>query len=191
TEEEIKAILKEAESGTELSELCGQYDITPAELHLWKLKLGQPEGGEATARTDPALRIMRFVATALAVIGLAMLLWSGYNLAGGSANPPFAKATGKIVTSDRARRTGEEGTDRYEYSIVYEYSVKDKRYSSNKIRLGPTVGRDYEEYPVGREVTVYYEEQQPGLAILKPEISPDVTEPFKIGFSWLTAAFIL
>lgn len=191
TEQDIKAILKEAESGAELSELCRKHGITPAEIHLWKLKYGEPEAGEVPASSDPALRIMRLLAATMAVIGLALWLWSGYNLTDSFINPRFARGTGMIVTSDRLRRTGEEGTDRYEYRIIYEYTVQDKRYSSERIRFGPTSGRDYEEYPLGRKVTVYYDQKQPSLAVLKTEIRPDVTEPFKHGFYWLAAAFIV
>ena len=191
TEEDIKAILKKAEAGTEISELCREHDITPAELHLWKLKFGEPESGEAFTKTDPALRIMRFTAMAMAVIGLALWLWSAYNLAGSSTNPRFTECPGKIVTSDRVRLTAEQATDKYEYKIVYEFSVNGKQYRSDRIRFGPTSGRDHEDYPVDRKVTVFYDEKQPNLAVLQPEIPPGVLEPFKIGFSWLAAAFIV
>ena len=190
-EQDIRAILKEAESGANLSELCRKHDITPSELHLWKLKFGEPEPGEAFARSDPALRIMKFMAAAVAVIGLALWLWSGYNLAVGSTNPRFANMTGKVITSERVRLTGEQGTDRFVHRIVYEYSVNGKRYTSDRVRFGPTSARDNEGYPVGRQVTVFFDEQQPSLSVLEQEIPPDVIEPFKIGSYWLAAALIV
>ncbi|HEY9868992.1 MAG TPA: DUF3592 domain-containing protein [Candidatus Obscuribacterales bacterium] len=191
TEENIKAILKEVESGAELSELCRKYDITPSELHLWKLKYGEPEPGEAVAKTDPALRIMRWTAAALLAIGLGLWLWSGYYLIGGPTGPPMAETTGKIVTSERVRLTGEQGTVKYEYKIAYDYKVDDKQYTSQRIRFGPTSAKDYEELKVGREVKVFYDKRQPGVAVLEREIPPDVFEPFRLGFYWLGAAFVV
>jgi hypothetical protein len=64
----------------------------------------------------------------------------------------------------------------YQPDIVYAYSVDGKKYTSSKITVGDPpldnnvtpAKRLQAEYPVGKEVVVYYDPELPGSAALKP-----------------------
>ena len=79
---------------------------------------------------------------------------------------------GRILRSDiRDRRA----------SIRYEYVVQGERHEASEIAVGEwpyqtrhTASRRVERYPVGRQVTVYYDAGRPTLATLEPGLSTGV-----------------
>ena len=66
----------------------------------------------------------------------------------------------------------------YQPDIVYAYSVNGKKYTSSKITVGDPpldnnvtpAKRLQAEYPVGKEVVVYYDPEVPASSALKPGI---------------------
>ncbi len=69
-----------------------------------------------------------------------------------------------------------DGNTHYEPDIAYSYTVDDKKYSSSKITVGDppldnnvTKAKQVQaEYPVGKEVVVYYDPELPESSALKP-----------------------
>lgn len=67
---------------------------------------------------------------------------------------------------------------RYAPQIIYEYQVNGSRYQSERLHMGLSlitseireVEREVERYPIGREVTVYYNPFAPAEATLNPHL---------------------
>lgn len=91
--------------------------------------------------------------------------------------------TGRIVSS--GADAYEDWRDRlarsyprtfHKAAVVYRYEVNGREYLGDRVRLGVVVSatspgvarRLAAKYPVGREVTVYYDPQRPGESVLRP-----------------------
>jgi hypothetical protein len=98
------------------------------------------------------------------------------------------------ITSSSVRGSWTRGVY-YHYDIRYEYYVAQKRYESNKITFSYTGAKDKKfaeeyitEYPIGKEVTVYYDSDNPSFSVLEPSIMD--THSFYLVASIFSACFI-
>lgn len=118
-----------------------------------------------------------FMGVLLALGGVGLMFWMRRRggLAAGSRAWPTAR--GRVLAAEvRSYRSGDGWSSRSHYPAVrYEYEVEGRRYTGDRIyfdqtsraHAGPatrTVGR----YPVGSEVTVYYDPTDPARALLEP-----------------------
>lgn len=85
-------------------------------------------------------------------------------------------STGVITYSD-VNQTVDDGTTMYSAEINYQFNVENKSFTGNKISLasGGTstsslreIKKDLQKYPIGKEVTVYYDPELPNNAVLIP-----------------------
>ena len=84
----------------------------------------------------------------------------------------FNETTGKINTSDISHGS----KPRFRFNIKYEYQVNSKSYESSRIGFG-FKGSDKKEsvdlivsrYPIGQQVTVYFDKSNPSFSVLEPE----------------------
>jgi len=101
---------------------------------------------------------------------------------------------GQITHSQMVSNSGGEGTT-YAPEVHYTYQVEGKEYNGTRIFIGDNryssngdYARNYiERYPVGKEVSVYFDPQQPGSAILEPGTSKKSYFPLALGLGF--AAF--
>ncbi len=86
----------------------------------------------------------------------------------------WPQVKGKVLTSRVSRREGS-----YSVRLEYEYAVDGVQYTSDRIKFGATVtvgsGKEEanaitERYPVGSEVTVYYDPHKPSRSVLEREV---------------------
>ena len=86
----------------------------------------------------------------------------------------WASTPGKVITS-RVEVSGGEYTSVSPF-IVYQYNVYDREYSNSQIRAGDAHMSSYssrdsynmvDKYPVGAEVTVYYDPENPQQSALE------------------------
>jgi len=86
----------------------------------------------------------------------------------------WASTTGKVVTS-RVEVSGGDHTTVSPH-IVFQYNVYDKEYSNSQIKAGDIHMSTYssrnaydivDKYPVGSEVTVYYDPENPEQSALE------------------------
>jgi hypothetical protein len=94
---------------------------------------------------------------------------------------------------DRVRRT------MYKPSVVYEYEVNGRRYTGDRLTLGVVASatfpwaarRTAAKYPVGREVTVYYDPNSPGESVLRPwswfHLIPPLVAAGILALAWAVA----
>ena len=102
---------------------------------------------------------------------------------------------GRIVSADVEEYLATDSNQRlrtqYKSSVVYAYEVNGRRYQGDRVNLGITISatvpglaqRTANKYPVGRAVTVYYNPENPGEAVLHPH-------SWLHYFPWLIAALM-
>ncbi len=78
---------------------------------------------------------------------------------------------GAVVNSHLERRSSDDGSTNYPV-VQYSYQVSGQTYQSAKLAPGPEVGgtgagRVVARYPVGAQVVVFYDPQNPSDAVLE------------------------
>ncbi len=86
----------------------------------------------------------------------------------------FHKTIG-VIKSSNTYHTGVRGG--WSFSITYEYFVDEAKFESSRVHFGYQTSSDVSyaqgfvnKYPVGKEVEVYYNPNDPSEAVLEPEI---------------------
>jgi hypothetical protein len=91
------------------------------------------------------------------------------------ASESWPNAPGVITSSD-IDQSIDDGKTMYAAVINYEFTVENKPYVGNKISLTSgnsrtsslrEVKKDLQKYPVGKEITVYYDPELPNNAVLQ------------------------
>lgn len=87
----------------------------------------------------------------------------------------FSLAEGRIVSSS-TQASRSKRRIYYNYSIEYAFTADGKNYRSNEITfasnhsLDRTFAQIYvDKYPIGKQVTVYYDPHDPSFSVLEPE----------------------
>lgn len=135
-----------------------------------------------------------FIAAATGFGLLALLFALGYTAMIFQATR-WPTTQGRIVSSGvQQYEVTDEGTTstQYKVSVVYSYEVRGRKFTSDRLRMGVVIGASFpghakrtaRYYPVGGEVTVYYNPKKPSDAVLHP-----YTNLFLL--PWLMAAAVL
>ena len=111
------------------------------------------------------------------IAGAWAFLFSLRDIRRGRASKSWPTTTGKITFSGIKKVSDSEGTF-YFPDISYEYSVDGVTYLSDAIHFGPARGFAFpssarkraSKYTVGMPVTVYYNPEDPNIAVLEPGI---------------------
>ena len=120
----------------------------------------------------------------ITVIGIGFAIWGAMVLmeARSAANWPTTEGTILISKFDRNFNTSSSGKGKwyYEIKIKYSYTVDSLEYESDRVDfksatyqyksevIPSTIAR---RYPVGKQVNVYYNPENPGKAVLETEIT--------------------
>lgn len=123
---------------------------------------------------------LRRIGIVLLVMGLIILLGAVKLHFQSSASSGWSSEFGVVIVSEI--NTGNS-------HVVYSYTVHGVRYESDRRSFfseGAIEGEDYAEeivlqYPVGKEVTVYYNPDDPGDAVLEPGSVVPMIVPLIIG----------
>ena len=88
------------------------------------------------------------------------------------------QTSGIITTSETNYHVGVKGVAGHRFIIKYKYEANGKNLTSDKINFGKKSFRSKEKaeevikkYPIGKEVVVYYEIDNPSFAILEPKVN--------------------
>ncbi len=90
-----------------------------------------------------------------------------------------AKITRSEIRSKKAPDTTRRGQKTINYpAVTYEYIVKGRRYTGDRISLAESIPESdieptLERYPVGAEVTVYYNPNNPNQSVLERDLPVD------------------
>jgi hypothetical protein len=93
----------------------------------------------------------------------------------------FPTTSGRIIRSIPKAPPRVQGKRRYRWTIVFRYSVDGQEWTGEQVSFGTVIlgngSRQAHqltaEFPVGKEVTVFYNPSAPGQAVLRPGFLPD------------------
>ena len=116
-------------------------------------------------------------------IGAPLLMWGAWYLIQAFASSSWPTVEGVVERVQIRRDTSGSGSTRtvsYRYTVEYAYEVGGTAYTSDKLEMGSgnTAGREpthgeasaaaRKRFPRGKAVTVYYDPDDPGMAVLAP-----------------------
>jgi hypothetical protein len=111
-------------------------------------------------------------------IGLGIAIWGWSVLSNARASLSWPTTEGRVVFSEVDHSTDSEGGDSYSADIVYRYEVDDQEYENDRVRFGENSSSNrgpaedlVERYPVGRNVDVHYEPDDPDNSVLEPGVT--------------------
>lgn len=117
-------------------------------------------------------------------------------------DPAALSRTTGIITSSKVSCRNPKGGKVYVYLIRYKFQANGREFESDRVTFAPAVSNEssfaeayVNKYPIGREITVFYEEGNPSFSVLEPEEKDESLAKFFLGsalflaivFSW--AAF--
>jgi hypothetical protein len=112
------------------------------------------------------------------LIGLGLSFWGWTILQNARASASWPIAEGRVTNSEVNHTTDAEGGDSYSPEITYTYAVNDTNHNNSTIKFGEnsySSRKKAEEilsnYPVGKNVTVYYDPEKPDRSVLEPGVS--------------------
>ncbi|MEZ6047919.1 MAG: DUF3592 domain-containing protein [Planctomycetaceae bacterium] len=86
----------------------------------------------------------------------------------------WPSVTGKILRSEVSRQKT-KSDDLFCPDISYEYEINEKKYVGNRLRIIPLdvldedeIQEEIERFPLGKEVSVYYDPELPERSVLTP-----------------------
>lgn len=134
----------------------------------------------AKAKSDKGLGILTL---AMFAAGIFLLAWGGYEIRRAYESRSWPNTQGTVIASYIDKRSHRDSNNHtrivYTPKIRYQYQVEGKHYTCKRIAFGGESGgkrskakKVVDKYPSGKKVTVYYNPQDPKVAVLKA------------GFSW-------
>ena len=121
--------------------------------------------------------ILFWLGVGLLAASLWLVLSNWHDVKGSLFSDPatFKSIEGRIVSSSTYTSKRKRNTY-YHYSIDYEFTVNGKSYRSDEITFNNNHSLDQEfaqkytsKYPVGKNVTVYYDPHDPSFSVLELE----------------------
>ncbi|MDD5544005.1 MAG: DUF3592 domain-containing protein [Acidobacteriia bacterium] len=118
--------------------------------------------------------------TGLLFILVGLLLCAGWYFLKkkSQAAMQWPSAQGRVIASDVNRYRGSDGEWAEEARVVYEYVVGGNSLRGNRITFGNAASgnraaarKTAERYPAGAAVSVFYDPQKPGSAVLERKMS--------------------
>ena len=112
------------------------------------------------------------------LVGLGLTYWGWNILQDARASASWPTAEGVVTRSEVTRSTDSDGGDSYSPEITYTYTVNNEQLANKTIKFGENSYSSRKKaegiansYPVGKNVTVYYDPQQPEKSVLEPGVS--------------------
>jgi len=112
------------------------------------------------------------------VIGAGLTYWGWTILQNARASASWPTADGVITRSGVSHSTDSDGGDSYNPEVTYTYTVNNTGYDNNTIKFGENSYSSSKKadgiagnYPVGKNVTVYYDPEKPDRSVLEPGVS--------------------
>ncbi len=141
------------------------------------------------------------LALAMFAAGIFLMVWGGSEILDAYKSKSWPTTEGTVTSSyvhKRDRPTSDKNKQpTYHPKISYEYTVEGKRYTCEKIRFADNTSgsrdrarRITDEYFAGKTVTVYYNPEDPGNAVLKPGFVFTTFIPFLGGLAFFFAGIL-
>jgi hypothetical protein len=151
-----------------------------------------------TAKQDKGLGI---ITLAMFAAGIVLLAWGGNELWRAYKSQTWPDTQGTITSSYIHKQWTRDSKSRsrahYYPKVSYRYTVGGKSYSCNRIAFGGESGgkrgrakKVVDRYPSGKKVTVYYNPQDPQVAVLKAGFSWGAILAFLAGLVFLVVGIV-
>lgn len=124
------------------------------------------------------------IALIIVGFGILVLFISIGNLYKVKASKTWLSTTGNIISSEmetKINRARRRRTVTYNAAVAYDYLAEGIKYSGNKVRFGgygsSNANRERQilnRYPVGKQVTVYYNPSKPEDSVLERRLASTV-----------------
>lgn len=118
-----------------------------------------------------------FLIAVFLAVGIGLSLWGWSVLQNARVSESWPTASGEVLSSTVRVDRDEDGTS-YFADVTYRYVVDDLEYASDSVSFGQfgSSDRDHAEgivarYPVGSQVTVFYDPEDVETAVLEPGVT--------------------
>lgn len=109
------------------------------------------------------------------LLATALVLWNLYQAMEMSNSESWSKTAGRVIASGTLPGTGPFSSITNYADVTYTYSVSERQFTGHNLRWGSnyrlslaSAREEAGRYPVGAEVTVYYDPDSPKMAVLEP-----------------------
>ncbi len=109
----------------------------------------------------------------------------------------FELTDGEIISSSFNFHMGTNSAPGYRYSVKYKFKAHEQEYISNNVNFGSKILKDknrakelVDKYPAGKQVTVYYEKNNPKFSALEPTKNAN-TQFIIISFFFIILLFVV
>ena len=129
---------------------------------------------------DTVVRWLLLLPLLFIVAGGVMSFFGVRQFTQAKASPAWPTVTGVITVAELGKQMGNERDESTTYSadISYDYLVNDRSYVNGAVSFDgvkssdpSTARRILKRYPVGKQVTVYYNPSDPQDAVLEPGLT--------------------
>jgi hypothetical protein len=114
------------------------------------------------------------------IVGIAMIAYSLFQRSRLRASASWVPVTATIVKAELLTSATTDSSE-YRISLAYEYEANGVRYTGKRIGFGPRsyirkkrAQAELEKYPVTCTVTVYFDPENPGEAVLVREAPSNI-----------------
>jgi len=132
------------------------------------------------------------------LVGLGLTYWGWIILQNARASASWPAAEGKITISGVSHSTDSDGADSYSPEITYTYTVNNVSQTNKTIKFGENSYSSRKKaegiansYPVGKNVTVYYDPEKPARSVLEPGVSAGSYIVIGIGVFFILLTLII
>jgi hypothetical protein len=155
---------------------CGSYLADPTSRAPY---LDRQKGFAMLAPMSFALICGGFFVLILLALGGGLIFYGLRSRQKAESSQSWPGTAGQITRSEvkQSANTDDDGNTSYAYfpSVEYTYQVAGQTYTSKRLVFGAlkgsgssaTVAKELEQYPIGGQVTVYYNPEKPGEAVLE------------------------
>jgi len=112
------------------------------------------------------------------LIGVGLTIWGWTILQNARASASWPTADGVVTNSGVSRSTDADGGDSYSPEITYSYNVNNTNFVNSTIKFGENAYSNRRKaegiaagYPIGKNVTVYYDPEKPDRSVLEPGVT--------------------
>jgi hypothetical protein len=132
------------------------------------------------------------------LIGVGLTIWGWTILQNARASASWPTADGVITRSAVTHSSDSEGGDSYQPQVTYKYSANSTTYENNTIKFGENSYSSRRKaddiagnYPVGKNVTVYYDPEKHDRSVLEPGVSAGSFIVIGIGVFFILLTIII
>ena len=121
-------------------------------------------------------RLPSYFAFILLMIGILISLWGYKILEDAQKSEDWPTVEGRVMSSKlKSHNNSRWNSITYSVQILFKYTVQDKVYLSDKFSFEQTRSKDLtsvrrivDGYPAGKYVQLFYDPDNPGVAVLDP-----------------------